>query len=172
MLFEKGHIMEFRLAADGDVAIVRLEGEIGAGATGRLYDVLVNEVRSGSGPILVEFAPEAAIARPAVRGLVVAAFLMRGARRAFAVTADAPLCAWLREIGFRHLLAVEPDPQAALARLSAGAHAAPKPTARADRRNPTRMPAARPSLPATGDPLPTGLYIPVDRPTYSRQSFR
>ncbi|MFZ3584446.1 hypothetical protein ACOI1H_20115 [Loktanella sp. DJP18] len=102
----------------GDVDLVRIEGEVDACDTGALCDLLVARARSGRSKLIVEFAEGVALARPGVRGLVVAAKLMQATRRKFAVVASPDLGDWLHRVGFVHLLAVHHSRENALAAMA------------------------------------------------------
>lgn len=59
--------------------ILHLEGRVAATQTGTLCDHLVDRIRDGDRRLIVVCAPGVEFARPAVRGLIVAATLIRAA---------------------------------------------------------------------------------------------
>lgn len=124
-----------------DVAILRISGRVDSASGGELCDMLVALVRFGAEKLIVELDASVELSRSGVRALVIAASLMREARRPFRIAAEAPLAESLRSRSFRHLFVIDPDRASALSRL---ADAAPD-IARASRpRSVERHP--RPSL--------------------------
>ncbi|PJE28313.1 hypothetical protein PSM7751_02260 [Pseudooceanicola marinus] len=99
------------------LCILHLEGRIDATQTGTLCDHLVHRIRDGDRRLIVVCAPGVEFARPAVRGLIVAATLIRAARGQFRLVAEAELAGWLHRVSMRHLLPLAPDLETALAAM-------------------------------------------------------
>ena len=109
--------MNFETETIDGISVIRLSGRYDAGTTGTLADRLVARVRTGCRAMLVDCAPGTVIARPVVRGLVVAATLMRSTSGGLRIVADRALEAWLREVGFNNLFAIDRSRSVALAKL-------------------------------------------------------
>lgn len=110
--------MKTRLETIRDVDLLRIEGHVNASATGPLCDLLVARVRSGRSKLIVELAEDVDLARPSVRGLVVAAKLMQAVGRKFAIVASPELGDWLHQVSFVHLLPVHYSKADALAAMA------------------------------------------------------
>lgn len=115
----------------GDVDLLRIEGDVDASTTGTLCDLLVARARLGRTKLVVEIAEGTQMARPGVRGLVVAGKLMRGTDRQFAIVADPELGDWLHRVSFVHLLPVHHTRGEALAAMEGKPDNAPTPHPRA-----------------------------------------
>jgi len=110
--------LKTRLETIGDVDLLQIEGHVNASATGPLCDLLVARARSGRNKLIVELAEGVDLARPGVRGLVVAAKLMQVVGRKFAIVASPELGDWLHQVSFVHLLPVHYSKADALAAMA------------------------------------------------------
>jgi anti-anti-sigma regulatory factor len=99
------------------VTVIHLAGRIDARAAGPLGDLLVATVRSGDRRLAVAFSERTDLTRAGLRGLVVAATLMRSARGRMRLCGPARLGAFLHAESFVHLLPFDDDLRAALVAL-------------------------------------------------------
>lgn len=110
--------MEYTTRTTGSLSIVEIAGAVDSRSAGKLYDVLIDIVRDRRAKLIVDLSGVQSMTRAGVRGLVVAAKLLKpgkgkmricGANRA---TED-----MLRGLGLDHLLNYDPTIEASLAAL-------------------------------------------------------
>jgi anti-anti-sigma factor len=103
------------------VVIVDVAGAVDSHAAGDLYDVLVERAGEGRTTLIVDLSGVHIMTRAGVRGLVVAAKLMKHARGEMRICgAQRPIEAFLKGLGFNHLLKRDPTLQLSLAQLCDG----------------------------------------------------
>ena len=106
--------MEIQTETCDDVLIVLIAGRISSTVAGELCDHLVDQVRLGSGKLLVEIAPGSVVTRAGIRGFVVAASLARAARGDLRIVADPTMEEFLGKVSFQNLLPVHRNRTSAL----------------------------------------------------------
>lgn len=103
------------------VVIVNVAGSVDSHASGHLYDVLVERTGAGRTMLIVDLSGVHIMTRAGVRGLVVAAKLMKHARGDMRICgAQRSIEAFLQSLGFNYLLKCDPTLQASLAQLCGG----------------------------------------------------
>lgn len=106
--------MDIQSQSRGELVIVTVNGAVGPRRNGEFCDTLIRSIRSGHTDMLIEFSADASLARPCVRGLLVAACFLRGTRGRMRIVAGPEIADLVRQAGFSHLLRFAPDRAAAL----------------------------------------------------------
>lgn len=97
--------MELIAWTKGDILIVEVFGWVDRSAAGEFYDVLVGYVGSGWTKMVVDFTDVVMVTRAGVRGLIVAAKLLRSVQGEMRIcVADDATTDFLNGLGFAHLL--------------------------------------------------------------------
>lgn len=133
--------MEISITLFDEHPLVEISGAVDSKAAGSLYDALTDCVGKAGATLIVDLSHVSHLTHAGTRGLIVAAKLMKSRRGEMLIRAAAPSTeAFLRSLGFDHLLTFEPVLEAAKARtrLSPSSEARkPRPTL-ASRLRPTR----------------------------------
>jgi anti-anti-sigma factor len=103
-----------------DILLAELTGTLDCMAAGAVYDALVQPIDENTCRLIVDMSGVTRLTRAGVRGLVVAAKLCTTAGGKMRIcSADAPATRLLNNLGFRHLLRLEPNVEAARIALNA-----------------------------------------------------
>jgi len=110
-----------------DFLIVEIAGIVDSNATGPLCDALVESVSDGWKKLIVNLSGVGHVTHAGVRGLIVAAKLLRNGRGEMRICgANAATEELLRGLGFRHLLKCDPTVEVSmLAMVSSSGDARP-----------------------------------------------
>jgi len=110
--------MKLSITIFNEIALVRISGTVDSHAAGHLYDGLVKRVREGDRTLIIDLAGVPVMTRAGVRGIIVAARLLQNARGAMRICgANTGVAAFLKGLGFDHLLVCDPTLQASLIAL-------------------------------------------------------
>lgn len=101
----------------GDVLVVKITGAVDSKSAGALYDALV-DCAAGRTKMIVDIAGVTLLTHAGVRGLIVAARLMKSAKGELRICgAAAPIAAIIQGLGFNFLLKCDADLKSAIAAI-------------------------------------------------------
>ena len=115
--------MKITKHAVDEFLIVEISGILDSNSSGALFDALVEAVGDGWKKLIVDLSGVAFLTHAGVRGLIVAAKLLRNGRGDMRICGvDRPGAAKLRSLGFYHLLKIDPTVEASMLALFAEAN--------------------------------------------------
>lgn len=122
--------MKISVSTRDDIRIVSVSGNVGFATAGRLQDALVSAIAAGYRKLIVDTSGVGDVTPAGMRGLVVAAKLLRSTGGALRISGAFPAVeAFLRHRGYDHLLRFDPNVNDAIKTLSAtSAESVPRPT--------------------------------------------
>lgn len=115
--------MKITKHAVDEFLIVEISGILDSNSSGALFDALVEAVGDGWKKLIVDLSDVAFLTHAGVRGLIVAAKLLRNGRGDMRICGvDRPSTAKLRSLGFYHLLKIDPTIEASMLAMFAEAN--------------------------------------------------
>lgn len=103
----------------GSIVVVTIDGVVDSMAAGPLYDALVAQVKTGTRKIVVEFTDTVVLNRAGIRGLIVAAKLLKGRRGQMRICGAQPKHEqFLKSVSLQHLLTFDRDRAASIAAMT------------------------------------------------------
>jgi anti-anti-sigma factor len=111
--------MTYAVSTVDELKIVEISGVVNSLTAGRVYDVLVAAAGDGETKLIVDMSGVHLITRAGIRGLVVAARLMKPGRGAMRVCGgNRAVAALIRGLGLPHLLKCDPAIEMSVLALS------------------------------------------------------